>query len=269
MTVRSVASRLARKVSPELFEHRYLLVGLVKNSLKGKYNNSALGILWHIINPVMQIVVYALVFSVVFGKTIENYWAYLSVGVFAYNFFSSSMNSGTNSIVSHRGMVTKMYFPRELLVYSNILVNLTTFSISYAVLIGMLAVLGFVPNLWYVALVPVVIMLEAFFITGLVLATSALNVFYRDMSYGMPILTMLLMFMTPIFYMADRMGDTLHSVLMFNPMMYYVETLHGLLYYGTLPSMFYGVMCMVLALAAFIVGHAIFKRLEPKIPEKL
>ena len=269
MTVRNAASRLAKKVSPELFEHRYLLIGLIKSNLKGKYNNSALGILWHIINPVMQIVVYALVFSIIFGRTIENYWAYLSIGVFAYNFFSTSLNSGTNSFVSQRGMVTKMYFPREILVYSNILVNLTTFSISYVILIVILATFGLIPNMWYIVIVPVVIMLEAIFTTGLVLVTSALNVVYRDMSYGMPILTMLLMFMTPIVYMADMMSSTMNTILMINPMTYYVEMFHGILYSGTLPGTSYVIMCVVLALAAFIVGHAIFKKLEPKIPEKL
>ena len=266
--VRDAAAGVFRRVSPELYEYRHLLFGLVKNNLKGKYSNSALGILWHIINPVMQIVVYALVFSMLFGRTIENYWAYLSIGVFAYNFFSSSMNSGTNAIVSRRGMVTKMYFPRTILVLADVMVHLITFVISYTVLICLIAALGLLPNPVLLLLVPVVIVIEAIFITGAVLAFSAINVFYRDAAYGMHIITMLMMFMTPIFYEAPSEG-ILHYILMINPMAHYVETFHDLIYYGIVPELTSLVIGLVAAIIVLAIGMRVFKSLERVFPEKL
>lgn len=266
--VRDAAAWVFRRVSPELYEYRHLLFGLVKNSLKGKYNNSALGVLWHIINPMMQIIVYALVFSMLFGRTIENYWAYLSIGVFAYNFFSSSMNSGTNSIVSRRGMVTKMYFPRAVLVLADVTVHLITFVIAYAVLICLIAALGFLPNPILLLMVPVVILIETVFITGAVLAFSAINVFYRDAAYGMHIITMLMMFMTPIFYEAPSEG-ILHYVLMINPMAYYVDAFHNLIYYGVIPEITNLLIGLVVAFVALIIGMRVFKSLERVFPEKL
>ena len=269
MQARDALKAIFRTIAPATYEHRHLLFGLVKNNLKGRYNNSALGILWHIINPVMQIVVYALVFSMMFGQSIENYWAYLSIGVFAYNFFSSTLNSGTNAIVSNRGMVTKMYFPREILVYANVLFNLTTFLISYAALICILIVFGIVPDPWLIALLPPFIILEMIFITGVTLAFSAINVFYRDVSYGMQILTMLLMFMTPIFYEADIDGHALEMIIAINPMAHYVGAMHDIIYYGTLPGTAEVVVSVFLALTALLIGKAIFKKLERKFPEKL
>ena len=266
--VRDAAAWVFRRVSPELYEYRHLLFGLVKNSLKGKYNNSALGVLWHIINPVMQIVVYALVFTMLLGRTIENYWAYLSVGVFAYNFFASSLNSGTSSIVARRGMVTKMYFPRAILVLADVTVHLITFVISYAVLICLIAALGFLPNPILLLLVPVVILIEAVFITGAALAFSAVNVFYRDAAYGMHIITMLMMFMTPVFYEAPSEG-LVHYVLMVNPMAYYVGALHDLIYYGVLPGAVDMLIGLAAALAALAIGMHVFKSLERVFPEKL
>lgn len=269
MSVQGASFRSVKKGCSDLYDHRQLLFGLVKNELKGKYNNSALGLLWHVINPVMQIFVYALVFSMLFGRSVENYWAYLSVGVFAYNYFSTSMNAGTNAIVSHRNMVTKMYFPREILVISNILVNLTTFIVSYIALIVILLVMGVIPNVWYIMLVPVFIILESIFVTGLVLATSSLNVFYRDVSYSMHILTMLLMFMTPIFYMLNMTEGVLRTVLMLNPLTHFVEAFHNILYFGTCPEPFEILLCMLLAAVSIVIGQVIFKKLEYIFPEKL
>ena len=246
-----------------------LFVGLVSNNFKGRYSNSIFGYLWHVINPLIQILIYYMVFSQLMGRDIENYWVYLSVGVFSYNFFSSALNAGTGAITSQRNMITKMSFPREVLVFSSVGVSLITFVISYSILIALIGISGLIPNPWTLLLVPFVIIMETIFVTGLSLASSALNVYYRDVSYGIHILTMMLMFLTPIFYMGSMGSNILEAVQIVNPICYYVEAFHDIIYFGTVPDIVSICVGVMYAVFVFIAGLMLFKRLEKRFAEKL
>lgn len=252
-----------------VYENRNLLFGLISNSFRGRYSNSFFGYLWHIINPVIQIMIYYVVFSQIMGRDIEEYWVYLSVGVFSYNYFSNALNSGTGAITSQRGMVTKMSFPREILVFSAVGVSLITFIISYFLLIILIGISGAISNPWTLLLVPFVIIIETMFVSGLSLASSALNVYYRDVSYGIHILTMMLMFLTPIFYMGSMGSKILEAVQTINPICYYIEAFHDLIYFGTVPDIISICVGVMYAILAFLVGLLIFKTLEKGFAEKL
>lgn len=99
----------------ELYDYRQMIFSLVKKDLRGRYKGSALGFLWTFLNPLLQLVVYSIVFSTIFRNNIEKFYLYLFIGLLPWMFFSSSLTVGSVSVISSKDMVKKIYFPREVL----------------------------------------------------------------------------------------------------------------------------------------------------------
>ena len=241
---------------------------LVKRDFKGKYRNSFLGYLWHIVNPLSMLVVYYVVFSSLFGRDIPDYWVYLSSAVFALNFFTSSLIGCSNAITGNSGMVNKIAFPREILVITNVLTNLITFVISYIILIAIIFISGRTFSI-SLLLLPVIIILMTFFSIGLGLIVSSLNVYYRDISNGMHIITFSIIFITPCFYRLQDVSNTVQTIVKFNPISYYTESLHQIMYYSTFPTTIELSVCFIGSIIMTFLGLLIFKKLERKFAEKL
>jgi ABC-type polysaccharide/polyol phosphate export systems, permease component len=252
-----------------------MFVELVKKDFKGKYRNSVLGYLWHIINPLSTILVFGFVFTaMIIGRSITDYWIYLPVGMLAWSFFAASLEHSTNCLVRNHNLVNKMYFPREILVFSSVVTNLIVFTISYCILMVIIPISNVLHlssvelNFIVFPLIPIIMILETIFVIGLGLMLSALNVYRRDVSYGVGIVVFLWMWLTPIIY--ETGGDTLLTVInQYNPMTYFVESFHALLYHGTFPAMLDFLLCVLLAFSALVAGLLIFKKLEPRFSEKL
>ena len=250
------------------YRYRSMLFSIVKKDFKGKYRHSALGYLWHLITPLALILIYYVVFNFSFGRDIPDYWLYLSSAVFALNFFSASMSGGSTVITGNSGMVTKMQFPREILVFSMVLVNLITAVISYTILLTIMICTG-ISLSFNLLLIPIILILETMFAVGVGLLLGSLNVYYRDISNGVHIVTMCLYFVTPCFYMVDSMSPFMQSVVAVNPLAYYVETIHDIMYFGIAPGLFGFIMCILIALVFFIIGLYIFKKLEKGFAERM
>ena len=252
----------------ELYRFRHMFYGLVKKDFKGQYRNSVLGYLWHLITPLSMIIVFVVVFSVLLGRSIESYWIYMSAGMFPWTLFSSSLNTSTNCIVRNHGMVNKMYFPREILVMSTVTINLISFVISYSILTVAIFISGHGLNALILTILPVIIILEVLFTIGLGLIMSALNVYHRDISHGVGIVMFMLMWLTPIVYMrsTDSLLNLLNSI---NPMTYFIEIFHDIMYFNVWPNPFYIALCAVFAFTIFLVGMMVFKKLERGFSERL
>ena len=269
----------------EVFRYRYLLQNLIRRDLKVRYRNSILGILWSLLNPLLMM----LVFSIIFGKLIprediRQYPVFFLVGLLPWHFFSSSLLTGTASIIASDTMVKKIFFPRELLPASAIVVNLVNFLISLLILVVFLFVSGLglsLNALW----VPVLLVIQFIFTLGLVLILSALNVFYRDVIMVVDVVILAWFFMTPIIYPLEWLGKTVEilgismnpAVIMrwVNPMASLVDGYRTVLW-GTMGSSgavamdpAYLLRTFVTAALIFIVGYALFSRLQHLFAEKL
>ena len=104
----------------EIYQYRELLKTNVKKDIRGRYKGSVLGILWSFLNPLLQVVVYWIVFPYLMRGTMENYLLYLITGIIPWNFFSTTVIGGINSIKSNAGIIKKVYFPREILLLSQV-----------------------------------------------------------------------------------------------------------------------------------------------------
>ena len=219
--------------------------------------------------PVILIVIYLLVFQTIFGRDIEDYWAYLSVGVFSFNFFLQSATAGMNAVIGNKNMVTKLHFPREKIVFATVVNNLITFVISYIILVIVMVVAGVSINAVLLLMVPVLIVIEAVFITGIVFALSAACVYSHDLMYALGRIMPLTMFITPIFYLPDIDNSVLQTILLINPLTYYVECFHDVIYWGTVPDVEYVLVCFLFAILSLMAGFIVFKKLEKVFAERL
>ena len=252
-----------------LWQHRYMYLVTVRNDLKGKFKYTILGYFWHLLNPLSQIVIYLLVFTVTFGHGVPNYWVYISTGMFPFSFMVASVVGGSTSITGNARVVTKMAMAREILIFSKITVNLVNLTISYSLLLILMAIAG-VNITINVLIVPIIIFFFVIFCTGLALALSAIVVYIRDMAHVVSIIMNMMLFAVPIIYMKSvEINEAMKIFWTINPLFYYLDTIHDAFYWGIPPDMSQLIICMIVAPLTFVFGLIIFKKLEPGFAERL
>ena len=269
----------------ETFRYRSLLHNLVKRDVKVRYRNSVLGILWSLLNPLLMM----LVFSLIFGKLmpredIRQYAVFFLVGLLPWQFFSGSLISGTVSTTDGAHMIKKIYFPRELLPTSALLSNLVNFSLAFLVLIVFLYASG-LGLTEHVIWLPPLLLTQFLFTLGLALFLSTLNVFYRDVLMILDVLLLAWFFLTPVIYPLEWMGQTqmimgitfepAQVIRWINPMASIIDGYRTVLW-GTMSSngpvamdpLYLG-RTFVTALVFFVIGYLFFARLQHLFAEKL
>jgi len=144
-----------------LFSYRELLFSLTRKELKVKYRGSVLGFLWSLLNPILTMLVYSFVFSIVLRAGIKDFAIFLICALLPFNFLSNSVNYGTSSIVANSNLVNKIYFPREIIPLSIVFANLVNFLFELIALFIVLAIMGYKFYL-YLYLLPLIIFIARF-----------------------------------------------------------------------------------------------------------
>jgi len=258
----------------KLFSYRELLFSLTKKELKVKYRGSVLGFLWSLLNPILTMLVYTFVFSIILRAGIKEFAIFLICALLPFNFLSNSVNYGTGSIISNSNLVNKIYFPREILPLSIVLANLFNFLLELVALFIALAVLGYKFYL-FLYILPVLIFIQFFLVVGMTLLVSALNVFFRDLQHLITIIMMVWFFGTPIIYPLQMVPERFQFIIKLNPMTVYAAYYRNIFYYIKYPENagFPGTMETLIALGItlliFFIGYFVFKKLEPRFAEEI
>ena len=145
-----------------LYQYRELLKTNIQKEIRGKYKGSFLGVLWSFLNPLLMVLVYALVFSIILRQDIPNYIIFLIVGVIPWNFFTTVINQGTNCIWINSGIIKKVYFPREILPVSVVLAGLVNFLIS-CIIIMLFVLISGMGFSWHLVWLPLIAILQTLF----------------------------------------------------------------------------------------------------------
>ena len=264
----------------ELRRSKNLLWNLTLRELRSKYRRSFLGWTWSMLNPLSSMLIYWFVFGVVFGQTApigdpsgtNNYALYLLSGILPWGFFSHVTNLGLGSLLSNAGLVRKVYFAWETLVFSQVIFSFVQFCIEMSLLSVVLLMVGSQIVLW----VPVAFLLMvvlAVYASGFALALSASAVFFRDLRYLWTIIIQVLFFATPIIYLPSQLDGKLppflEFVLHWNPMAVFIDSFRQLLYHGRLPELGNLLYLVVSAIVSFIAGWAIFVKLSRRLAEEV
>jgi ABC-type polysaccharide/polyol phosphate export permease len=246
----------------------FLFEQMVRREMRQKYKGSALGVLWYLVNPVVLMGAYALVFSVLLKvANIEHYPLFLICGLIVWVFFAQALLAAAPSLVQNASLVRKVRFPREVIPASVAIVQFGTFLVMLAIVLPVaLAVRGnFEPEL---LLLPAVALLLFAFVLGVSLAVSVLHAHFRDVE---PVLTAALLpwfFATPIYLPVDKIpgvedheliGDLLEWA---NPIAPFVDAVRELLYAGAAPGAGHLLYLVAVATGALAVGLFAFRRME-------
>jgi len=267
----------------ELWAYRELTYNLVVRDLKVRYKNSALGVLWSLLNPLLMMLVFTFVFGVVYANNPKPaYPAFILSGILAWNLFSTSVNGATKSIVSNAHLIKKVYFPREILPLAEVLANLVHYLLGLPVYFALALALGVTPTRW-VLFLPAVILVQLCFTLGISFVLATVNVFYRDTQIVMEVIMQAWFFMTPIFYSIDQVlpqgiqrGDLVLSAYdaqrlmrIINPMASIVASYRDVLYRGYQPGIDFFMRTAVTALLFLVVGYLIFQRYSYTFGEEI
>jgi lipopolysaccharide transport system permease protein len=247
----------------ELWEYRELLYFLIWRDVKVRYKQTALGVLWAIIQPVLTMVV----FSIFFGKLGKLSSDGLPYPIFSFaalvpwTLFSSGLTQATNSLVSSSNLIQKVYFPRLIIPIATVLAGVVDFLLALAVLLVLMLYYGITPTiniLW----LPLFLLMTIIASLAVSLWLSALNVQYRDVKYVIPFLTQIWMFATPIAYSSSLLSESWRTVYGLNPMVGVVEGFRwALLGTNTSPGMM-AIVSAGVALILLVSGAYYFRRLE-------
>ncbi len=252
-----------------LFSYRELLKTNIQKEIRGKYKGSFLGVLWSFLNPLLMVLVYALVFSQIIRISDEkSYVIFLIVAIIPWNFFTTCVTTGCNCVWLNGGIIKKVYFPREILPVSVISAGLINFLISCVIILLFLLFggIGFsVQLLW----LPLIAILQSIFTLGLLFALSAINVYIRDLEYVVNFFVTLLFYGTPIIYKASMFPENVRWLLYLNPMTHFIESYRNLFYYQTSPNLSSILYLTCLSLIVLIIGYNIFRKLERGFAEEV
>ena len=252
-----------RKEMREIYESRSILRSLVAKNLYGKYRNSILGFAWNFITPMILMLMYYVVFSEIRGDSgIENRWVFISTAIFLFHFLTRSITGGTTAFTGNANMIKKMYFPREILVLARAISSMIVCLIGYSIVLIFLAVTSY-PMDWVCVLVlPVVLILAFIFGVGCIFLLSSLAVYVRDIQFALGSIGIAFFVFTPMRYMASTGSGILAVVIWCNPLTYYIESVHNILYWGVMPDAGIFVMCVLLSFGMLFIGYGTFRRLR-------
>ena len=262
----NLISRLIKSFR-DVYENRIILLAMIRRNTAGRYKNSYLGFLWHLILPVLMIIVLYITFSSIRPRPIPDFWVYLSAGMFPISFISSSLRG--RAIVSNANYITKMKVPREIVVIASVLTDFLPVLFAYTVIIMVILLAGQPVNWYGAAILPVELILMLIFCIGCSFLVSTVTVYVKDIGYFMSVAMRLVFWITPTFFLIDEATGLLATIVYYNPFTYFVETFHDILYYGIVPHTLYFGMSVVLAISFFLVGAAVFFHYEKRLPEVL
>lgn len=252
----------------EVFVYKEMLISTVKKDLRSRYRGSFLGFLWTFINPLMQLVIYSIVFPYLLKMQEPNYPMFVFVGLLPWIYFTSSIQISTVCVVGNSNLVKKIYFPRMILPIGVSTTGLMNYIFGLAIVFPALLITG-VKLTPYALFLPVVMLVNYLFTTGFCLFLSAAYVYFRDLEHMISILTMAWFYLTPVVYNLNIFPEFFQTLLKFNPMTQFVTAYRDVLMYGQFPSLlgFGGVT--VVSVAVFLIGAAIFSRLQRNFAEEL
>lgn len=285
-------SRLLR--SEEARQTRDLTVRLTQRSVSSEFKGTALGRLWSFINPLATVAVFALIFGVVFrgrvdpgrNSGIDSFALWIGIGVLCWNFLSSAVMSSMNALVDNSGLLTKVYFPRQVLIYSAVLSLAVDFAFELLVLSAIALIMGGPGVLLMLPALLLVTLLTGMFAVGLGLILSIATVYFRDLGHLWQIFNQIWMYASGVVFPLHMLNDVqnklfdrgwqinggpipITTIFRLNPAETYLEAFRSCLYDFALPSTPVWIACVAWAVVMLGLGLTFFRRHSASIVEEL
>jgi homopolymeric O-antigen transport system permease protein len=202
----------------EQAEYRELLYQFATRDILVRYKQTVMGFGWAVFMPVINTIVFSIIFTRVapIGTPVP-YPLYAYLGLSAWNLFASSLRFSVNSLTGNPGLVTKVYFPREMFPFSAVIVCVVDFAVASTILVAMMAYYRVAPTT-SILFLPLVLVVHLVFTAAVGLLLAMANLFYRDVKYLIELVLTIWMFLSSVLYPVEMMGGRLAAVIRFNPM---------------------------------------------------
>jgi lipopolysaccharide transport system permease protein len=259
--VSTVLRQLSDRVEPiDPDAYLELLMNLTRREVKGRYSQSLFGFGWAVAQPLATMAVFTLVFSRLGNISADGapYPIFVYAGLVPWFFFLNSVNSGTASLVQYRNIVTKTYFPREIIPLAQVCSRLLDFGAAASLFAVLMVGYGMRVTPWAL-IIPLVFVLLVAFTTAVTLLTSAANVFYRDVTPVVQIALQLWLYLTPIAYPLAKVPARWRGWIAANPLSGIVEGFRSAVVYGREPDWALLALSGGLTLVALVGAFAVFK----------
>ena len=253
-----------------LWHRRELLWNMTVRHLRGQYKQSVLGYAWALVMPLSQMLIMTLVFSRFLHIPSQGvpFALFLFVGLLPWNFFATALSSATDSVAGGSSLVTKVYFPREILPTAAIFTKVVDLLFASLILVALMIYYGHMPT-WTAAWVPLLFLIQFLFTLGLSLPLAALNLFFHDVRYLVGVALTLWFYLTPVMYPVDIVPDRYRILFDVNPISLFINAYRRVLLQDTSPGVGRLALGIVISMATFLIGYYLFKKMEPLFADRI
>jgi ABC-type polysaccharide/polyol phosphate export permease len=243
----------------ELWNYRDLLMMMITNSIKTRYKRSSLGVIWTLLNPLLQTLVLTIAFSQLMRFRVANYPIYLLSGLIVWSFFSQTILQSMNNLIWGSSMMKRIYIPRTVFTLSVLGNSLVNFFLTLIPLIIIMLFVGQPIQITFV-LLPFAIILLAMLTLGFSLIMSTIAVYFADVVNMFSVVLTAWYFLTPIIYPISVVPEQFLPIIKLNPMYWMIEIFRALIYYGEIPSVDIFVWAFVISVTQLIFGWWFFTK---------
>lgn len=253
------------------WQRRDLLLHMTIRHLRGQYKQSVLGYAWAVVNPLSQIIILSFVFSTILRIPAPEgtpYPLFMFVGLLPWIFFSSALSSATDSVVNASSLVTKVYFPREILPTAAVLTKLVELGFGLMILSVLMLYYGRLPettSLW----MPLLFFIHLVFTLGLSYPLAALNLYFHDVRFLVGVALLLWFYLTPIIYPVSLVPAKYEIIFDLNPNALFINAYRRVILYGESPGIEKVMLGLFIAIATFAVGYYLFKKMERGFADRI
>lgn len=247
----------------EVWQSHELLVSLAWRDVRARYKQTALGIVWVVVQPLLGAGIFAFIFSLVAGLKAPNgnYFLFVLAGLVAWNSFSAILTRSSGALVGNAPLVSKTYFPRLVLPMATVLTTLIDFLVTFTLLILLVAIFWHLPG-WSVLLVPVCIALLWALSLGIGLCAAAVAVTYRDVLYALPVLSQFLMWGSAVLFPTSQVPERYLWIFYLNPIVSLIEVFRwAMLGAGSVRWDYFAYSSLVVVIV-LLCGTFAFRRME-------
>lgn len=260
--------RAAKHAVLTAYHRRELIFELIYREVKLRYRGSVLGFAWTLLNPLIFMLIYTLVFSVFFRLSIPNYPAFLLSGMLAWSWFGEGITMGSNTLIGHAGFLKNAVFPAEILPWVAVGNAMVNFLFSLPILFILLFYYNISPS-WSLLALPFLMAVQLVFTTGIVFYTSIYLVFFRDLQHLIGHALMALFFLSPIMYDASVIPVSFRFLLTVNPIAILIQSYRNIFLYQTWPDWERIGLLVLLTFVVFISGAKLFLKKKEETAELL
>ena len=248
--------------------YRDLLYEMILRDLKIRYKRSFLGIAWSLITPLLQLIVFGLVFSVFLPLNIPNYPIFLFIGIVVYTWFQQSVIQAANSITDNPTLVRQPSFPVAILPAIVVLSQLVHFFLALLVVFPFMLWFN-IPVSSSIIFLPAIIVLQLFFTMGISYFVASWQVTFRDTQYLLGVLLLLGFYLSPVFYELGMIPEEYLFWYQLNPMVYFIESYRNVIIRGVIPDFLPSVWIAIVTLVTLFLGRFVFERARYRFVEEL